>query len=582
MLDLLRRRARPTASSTGTPRTTSRSGLGSKHALSSLLAIGVGISGCNLDSNFSDLGEKLLNPDVQGFDTPGKQLLAGPYFDLSIQADPDGGRYAFARNEAGALSIVDLAANTTCQTESVLRYGNAILADGQPPLIPLLLQDAQGNLQLGFSTFQCDVLPFRVPSAGMPVDELDGMPTGSGTSLLIRTPQQGLTLIDPWEQTSQGLAASVRSNDPIKASGYYLWVDKGRIVIEDLLHTPGQEQASLGQNVMEISLSARSGELAYIEAGASGPGGTLYVADAITREPQALAEDVCGLRYLDIAGSRKLAYLSPCAARHLVLRDRSDDSTLDIADGVAGAPTAFLIDNDWRLSYVTTNSPETPTGTLWLRDVTADAEPVAVAENARANSSTITPDGGGLLTMVDWSNTGGRLVQWRGDALTDVAQRVIEIAPLGQLANQDLTLLANYDGVTGDLLRLHLDLSTEVLASGVPTRSASEDAFLANYDGSQGELRLFNRKDGSSQLLGSGVSRGSFRFAQQFKGVMMLTNRDPDSNTSTFEVRLLDSDESFVLNSNVTEAREVAFPSPGVLYNVVDGAQAGVWFSKTL
>jgi hypothetical protein len=45
---------------------------------------------------------------------------------------------------------------------------------------------------------------------------------------------------------------------------------------------------------------------------------------------------------------------------------------------------------------------------------------------------------------------------------------------------------------------------------------------------------------------------------------------------------LLDSDQSFILNSNVTEAREVAFPSPGVLYNVVDGDQAGVWFSKTL
>jgi hypothetical protein len=218
-----------------------------------------------------------------------------------------------------------------------------------------------------------------------------------------------------------------------------------------------------------------------------------------------------------------------------------------------------------------------------MRKATPDAQPQAIAENARANLSTVTPDGGGLLTMLDWSNTGGRLVEWRGgEALTDIAERVIEIAPLGQLENQDLTLLATFDGVTGDLLHLHPDLSTDVLASGVPTRSASEDAFLANFDGSQGELRLFNRKDGSSQLLGSGVSRGSFRFAQQFKGVMMLTNRDPDSNTSTFEVRLLDSDQSFVLNTNVTEAREVAFPSPGVMYNVVEGDQAGVWFSKTL
>ena len=568
MLDLLRRRPPPTALS----------------ALLNLLAIGVGISGCNLDSNFTDLGEKLLNPDVQGFDTPGKQLLTGPYYDLSIQADAAGARYALARNEAGALSIVDFTAKTTCQTESVLRYGDALLADGQQALIPLLLQDAQGNLQLAFSTFHCDVLAFRAPSAGMPVDKLDGLPGGSGTSLLIRTPQQGLALIDPWEATSQSLASSVRANDPIKAYGYYLWVDNGRIVIEDLQHTPGQLEASFGQHVAELSLSPRDGELAYIEAGPAGAGGTLYVADAIDREPQPIAEDVCGLRYLDIGSSRKLSYLSPCAARHLVLRDRADDSTLDIADGVAGAPVAYLIDRDWLLAYVTTDSPNTPTGTLWMRKPAPGAEPRLIAENARANSSTVTPDGAGLLTMLDWSSMGGgRLVEWRGgDALTDVAEGVIEVAPLGQLENQDLTLLANFDGVTGDLLHLHQDLSTDVLASGVPTRSASADAFLANFDGAQGELRLFNRKDGSSQLLGSGVARGSFRFAQQFKGVMMLTNRDLDSNTSTFEVRLLDSDQSFVLNSNVTEAREVAFPSPGVMYNVVDGDQAGVWFSKTL
>jgi hypothetical protein len=576
MLDLLRRLAPQTTVTAGTPR--------SPRTLLNLLAIGVGISGCNLDSNFSDLGEKLLDPDVQGFDTPGKQLLVGPYFDLSIQADADGARYALARNESGALSIVDFAAKTTCHTESVLRYGNALLAEGQQALIPLLLQDAQGNLQLGFSTFQCDVLEFRAPSAGMPIDELDGMASGSGTSLLIRTPQQGLELIDPWEGTSQPLAASVRTNDPVKAYGYYLWVDNGRIVIQDLQHTPGVEEASFGQHVIELGLSPRDGELSYIEAGAAGAGGTLYRADAIDREPQAIAEDVCGLRYLDIGSSRKLSYLSPCAARHLVLRDRSDDSTLDIADGVAGSPVAYLIDRDWQLAYVTTASPNTPTGTLWMRKATPGAEPTAIADNARANSSTVTPDGGGLLTMLDWSSTGGgRLVEWRGgDALSNVADRVIEVAPLGQLENQDLTLLANFDGVTGDLLHLHPDLTTEVLASGVPQRSASEDAFLANFDGSQGELRLFNRKDGSSQVLGSGVSRGSFRFAQQFKGVMMLTNRDPESNTSTFEVRLLDSDQSFVLNTNVTEAREVAFPSPGVLYNVVDGEQAGVWFSKTL
>jgi len=64
--------------------------------------------------------------------------------------------------------------------------------------------------------------------------------------------------------------------------------------------------------------------------------------------------------------------------------------------------------------------------------------------------------------------------------------------------------------------------------------------------------------------------------------VMMLTERDADTNTSTLEIRLLDTGEDYVLNSGVTEAREVAFPNPGLLYNVVVGEGAGVWFSKAL
>jgi len=45
---------------------------------------------------------------------------------------------------------------------------------------------------------------------------------------------------------------------------------------------------------------------------------------------------------------------------------------------------------------------------------------------------------------------------------------------------------------------------------------------------------------------------------------MMLTNRELEGNTNSFEARLLDTGEDYVLNSAVTEAREVAFPEPGL------------------
>lgn len=542
-----------------------------------ILAIGASISGCNLDSNFSELGEKLLNPDVQGFDIPGQRLLSGPHFDLSVQADAAGVRYALARDEESTLSIVNLSERTQCSVGVVVRYGNAIFAPEQTALVPIVLRNEDGEPVLGFSTLDCQQLPFTVPAAGLPMDIVEDLPSGSGTSLLVRTPAEGMLLVDPWQASSRVLASALR-NEPLTALGHYLWVDSGSIIISNDQLTP---VARFGESVTELTFSSQEAELAYVERtdGSTG-GGSLFVVDALgDREPRELAQDACGLRYLGIGGSRKLAYLSPCAERRLVLRDVEDDSTLVVAAGVAGGPAVHRIDDRWLITYVTGSDA---TGTLWARAPEEGSEPVLIAENARATPSAVTLDGGGLLTLLDWSSNGGRLAEWRNDTLTDVASGVVELAPLGQLENRDLTLLANFNGVTGDLLRLGSDLSTELLASGVPPRAASEDAFLANFDGEQGELRLFNRSDGSSQLLGSGVARGSFRLAQQFSAMMMLTSRDPESNTSNFEVRLLDSGDEYLLNSGVTEAREVAFPSPGFLYNVISGDQAGVWFSKTL
>jgi hypothetical protein len=78
------------------------------------------------------------------------------------------------------------------------------------------------------------------------------------------------------------------------------------------------------------------------------------------------------------------------------------------------------------------------------------------------------------------------------------------------------------------------------------------------------------------------VGRGSFIFAQQWSAIMMLSARDEETRTSTLRMRLLTSDREFLVHDGVTEAREVAFPSPGLLYNVVIGEAAGVWFSKAL
>lgn len=529
----------------------------------------------------ADLGGKLLDPDVQGFEVPGQLLLAGPHYNLDIQANEDGARFALARDAETDLAIIDFERETHCRAGRVADYGNAIIAPGQPALIPLLVADEEsGGLELTFTTFDCERSSFAILAADIP-DEQDivaGVDTGSGHGIIVKTAAGGLALVDPWSETSAPLAQSVRNADPILAFDVFWWVDRGVITISD---TSLEPLAYYGQNVTEFTVSSEDPELAYVEAGAEpGQGGTVYTVNATSLdEPREVASEACAVRYLTVEGRRKRSYLSPCRERRLVLQDRADDSVRVIADGVASAPAIRSFKGADVLTYITTESPSTASGTLWM--LARDAEPIAIAENVRPSQPPLSLRGD-LLALVDWDNNGGRLVQWDDGALVDVAAGVAEIAPLGRLENDDLTLLANFDGTTGDLVALGANLSTSVLASGVPRDAAGGDAFIANFDGAAGDLRLFDRSDGSSSLLATAIGRGSFRFAVQFNGVMMLSDRKPEDNTTTLRVHLLDSGREYVLHDGVTEAREVAFPSAGLLYNVVVGEEAGVWFSKTL
>lgn len=541
-----------------------------------------GLGACELGANFGDLGEQLLDPDVQGIDAPGKRWVAGPHFDLNILSDQTGKRYAAARNEASELLLIDFEDENYCRAGKAVRYTEAVRARARPALVPMLVEHASvegqaPDLLLTFTSFDCQRSAFSVPVSGLPSRVLEGLPTGSGTNLLVRTPEGGLLLVDPWEQTTKQVAESVRGDDPTLAFGYFLWVDGGVIVISDEQVEP---IALVGRNVVAVSASPEDAELAFIEADGGARGGTLYTVDARgSQEPVEVASDACNMRYLTLNGRRQLSYFSPCAERQLVLRDVNDASVRVIDVNVAGPPSVRNLSGQSVLTYVTTESSDAVAGTLWL--LTPEQQKVIVAENTRVGPTTVSDDGG-LLTVLDWASTGGRLVEWKPDALTEVAQGVIELAPLGRLDNDDLTLLGNFDGSTGDLLRLRSDLSTQLLASGVPTRAANADAFLANFDGESGDLMLLDRSDGTTEPLGTGVGRGAFIFTQQFRSVLMLGARDTETRTNTLRMHLLRAQREYVLHEGVTEAREVAFPSPGILYNVVNGEDAGVWFAKTL
>lgn len=542
-----------------------------------------GLAGCDLGENFGDLGQQLLDPEVQGVETPGRRWVEGPHYNLKQLADEDGKRFVAAVNADSELVLVDFESEHYCRAGKVLTYDEPITTRSRAALIPVLIEgelDESGEPErwLSFTSFDCQRSAFAVNVAGLPSQIVRNLPDGSGTALLVRRPDGGLVAVDPWAETVTLIAGQVRNNDPVLAFGRYLWVDSGVIVISNERLEP---IATLGSRVVAVTASPEDAQLAFVQASDGASGGTLFTVDARGREePREIANDVCAMQYITLGERRKLSYLSPCSERQLVLRDVADDSLRVIDTNVAGPPAVRRVEGRSVLTYITTPSRDVALGTLWAVD--GDADKVAIAENTRVGPSTVTSDGG-LLTVLDWAdNNGGRLVAWRGEGVTDVAQGVVELAPLGRMDNDDLTLLGNFDGSTGDLLWLRSDLSTHVLASGVPLRAANDRAFIANSDGNLGELTLLDKADGSTRALASGVARGAFIFTQQFNAVMMLARASADAPTNTLRVHLLRSKREYELHDAVTEAREVAFPSPGLLYNVVSGDDAGIWFAKAL
>jgi hypothetical protein len=542
-----------------------------------VIGVAIGSSGCNLDNNFSDLGEKLLDPEVQGLNVPGERLLTGPHFDLSIQADDTGARFALAQNTERELTIINFSTQTQCRTGAIAQYADAITAPGQPALIPLLIGEPGGPLHVAFSDFACEQSPFEVPANAVQGEIVRGLSEGSGTAILLQTADKSLLLVDPWAQTIKQLAESLQS-DPISAFGHHLWVDRGVIVISDASLEP---LAYYGQGVEQFALSAEDAELAYIEAGSEpGAGGKLFVVNATNQEaPHEVASDACQVSYVTVDARRQLAYLSPCEDRRLVFQDRANAAIRVISDHVKEGPAIRNIQGESFLTYVTAEDDKAPTGTLWVVRGTASAIPIG--DNARLRPSAVSP-GGGLLAVLDLGSNGGRLVEWKNDATRDVAEGVVELGSLGALDDGALTFLGNFDGKTGDLMRLNPDLSTQVLAGGVPPGAAKSEAFLANFNGTTGDLMLLNRKSGAAELIGSGVARSSFGYAVQFDGIIMLSDRDAETNTTTLRLRLLKAGREYVVHDGVTETQEVSFPSPGLLYNVAVGDEAGVWFSKAL
>jgi hypothetical protein len=532
------------------------------------LVAGLGIAGCNLDSNFAGLGDSLLDPDAQGIETPGRLLLAGEHTGLRLIDDPETGeRYLLSRNGNAELSVFNLANQQECTIPEALAY-NRLAREGLPTLVPIVRALPDGSTELRFADFDCQISDLSVPYGS--ADNLEGLlvpgvGTASGVALLMRLRTREIVLVDPWS-LEQVVLEEQADEAPFLYLGDWWWRARGEIVRSNARL---ERIAGVGSNVSEWRMTGGDRpEIAFLER--SDGASTLFVARPPDFSPELIAEDACVPSY---AAPTTLVYFAPCAERRLTLNDRNDDSVRSVSDEVVAAGGGPVrIARDQGLLYLTNPDPQATTGTLWLlRDDAEEATPIG--ENAGLGQYRFTPDGG-LVTLVDSSSEGGRLIHWKDGEVQDIAERVREIGNLG--------VLANFDGSVGELLEVAPDFSTQVIATGVPASGAVGNALLTNFNGASGDLVLVDQSTGGLEPVAGGVPPRAFLFGQQFDALILLGDHDPEDNTTSLIFRLLDTKQNFTVNSGVTEAREVSFPAQGLLYNVLTGDSPGIWFAKVL
>lgn len=528
---------------------------------------GLGIAGCNLDSNFAGLGDSLLDPDAQGIESPGRLLLAGEYYGTRLIDDPETGeRYLLSRTGEGELSVFNLASQRQCTIPDALSY-DSLAREGLPTLVTFVRALPEGDSELAFADFDCQVSDLSLPFGSS--ENLEGLfvpdvGTASGAALLMRLRNRAIVLVDPWSR-EQVVLEELADEPPSQFLGRWWWRAGGQLVMSDArLNRLG----TLGNQVSEWRTTGGDlPEIAFLESAEEST--RLWVSRPPEFVPELLEEDACAVAY---AVPTTLAYFAPCADRRLILNDRVTGNVRMVSDGVVaarGGPVRIV--RGQGLLYLTNPEPQAASGTLWLLRDDAE-EPSLIGDNAGLGQYRFTPDGG-LVTLVDTSNEGSRLIHWKDGEVQDVAERVREIGTLG--------VLANFDGSVGELLEVSPDFSTRVIATGVPASAAVGNALLTSFDGSTGELVLLDQETGALEPIASGVPPRAYLFAQQFDALFLLGEQSPGGTTSLV-FRLLDTKQNFVVNAGVTEAVEVSFPAQGLLYTIPTGENAGIWFAKVL
>lgn len=532
---------------------------------------------CQLDSNFAELGESILDPEVRAIDAPGEQLLAGSYDGLRVRLGPDDVRYLLARDKDGALALLNLEDRALCLVPGVEAFGEPLEVPGRETVLPYISLENGAN-QLRFTRFNCESLDYRGGGLGLSLRTALAE-DGGFVGLLAQREPASLVLFDPWQERERVLAEALQQA-PRRLGNRYAWVDRGRIV---LANTELEPEGTLGERIVYLEPAPDLSGVAFVQGGEQE--GELFLARLPQLEPELVSDKVClgsgAVRYLRRGDAPVLAGLWPCALGRLQLFDPASGTSTVVADNVTSFSFVDSIAGKPAVVYTTGQGSELPG--LWLQ---LEGEPAEHLDASGVNNQLRPLADGSLLFYRDYEDGQGQLMRWRPEGIEPVADSVRWVRRLRAPQEEDgpatLTVLANFNGETGDLLLYDPAAGLTPLASGVPSIAPVGNAFLSDFADGAGRLTILDPGSGTTQAVADDVLPRGFVFAQQFEAVLLLRQSGLDADASLLQVHLLASGRTLTVADGVTESREVAFPKPGFVYSVPEGANAGVWFAEAL
>jgi hypothetical protein len=341
--------------------------------------------------------------------------------------------------------------------------------------------------------------------------------------------------------------------------------------------------------VRELVVNELGEQAAYIDAEG------VHLIEQRDREPILLDSDACQLsnRFFGrFTAWQWLSYLSPCSSRRLVgveiksherveLGENASSPALIYPEGTAAEGHAFFV------TEAVTVEPKGPAAEIWAFDGLVQVgtlwggrlkgAPTRGPERAVLQSAGF-PSRGKLRVVVDFDGVKGHLVEWNFEnaSITELAQGVAWM--------NGTQLLANFDGMVGDLVSIDADLSPTLVAERVPAPPASGPDFvravLSDFDGTTGKLLLFEgAPDRSPEVIARGVPLDGFEF--MWKSAIVYKDAfDPVSATGRLVARFLATADTFPLQRGVGEFRATSWPEQGVLYSVATGENSGIWFAR--